>query len=199
MKKLLTILLVLLVAGFVFADDAKLILESSISEKTYSGFYEYSEQGGKSDFGGILEIGGDKVENYTYDLDMESNGPVKVAFYTYASNAGKAVTVTLKGGPLKYESGDIKAYVPYSLSFNSVVGTDVNTENVLGFGADVDLLEPSLTSIADFTGQSFLIAKTAKQLATYEVIVEFNGTDNLAFGLPKGNYVATVTAEILAE
>jgi len=202
MKKLLTILLVLLVAGFVFAasaidpGDAKLILTSDIGARTWHGFYGGAA---KTGFADIASYGQGVDFDNTEDVDMEDDNEQYVGFYSYASNSTSGVTVTLTGSALNYSN----AYVPYKLNFykydqtqNDFAGTAI----VAVTGFDDELTAKVGTAITDFTSQTLLQSSSGsgQYWDTFKVSVEFDGTGNLNQGLPEGSYEGRITANVVA-
>jgi len=217
MKKLLTILLVLLVAGFAFAageelagGDATLTLKADMGQKTNHGFY--GSGNALTDAGLIFDMVSpdDTVE----DLDLENDSAQGVGYYSFASTSSLGVNIVISGTPLTLAvSGGDTYYVPFEVAFNkldengsSASVSNVYENKVFKFDSvgDIDGLSPSISSSTYVSTASKLALLSANGVtdtkwATYELDVTFAGSKNIAFGLPEGQYVGTVVAEIVAD
>ncbi len=176
MKKAIAILLVLLVAGTAFGDNPQIVLESTMGVKTNHGFYIGTSY---TNFGQVFSA---IFEDQTVDdLDMEIDVAQSVGNYAFATNARTAVNVTLTTFPLVGPGG---TYVPYSLSATKDAGTIGEGSLTINFLAGSTV---GTDEIAEASGN--LLNQTAAtngpKWATYSLGVTFNGSDNLAYGLPQ--------------
>ncbi|MGI6428920.1 MAG: hypothetical protein ACOXZ6_04245 [Syntrophomonadaceae bacterium] len=213
MKKLIAILLVVLVAGFVFAEDegaaavpalnsTVLTLKSAVGGRATHGFH-----GGalKNSFSEVFTA--DPSEEATNNLgnleklvDMESTNIQNVGYYSFASNSNASFTVKMDVTPMTLiveegESSSSLLYVPFLLQFNKGAGPTgtsqtANIYNTSGIPGAVALEENDEVVLVSSTSSSQL------NWASYGVAVQFYGDSNVAYGLPQGDYVSTITASI---
>lgn len=203
MKKAIAILLVLLVAGVMFAanDSSTLTLKSSIEEKLNHGFTKTE----LTTVGDILAAtlgnrAADSNDNYDLNVDMEVATAQSVGFYSFASNSSTGVKVDIDTTPLVLEDGNKNAliHVPFTLSFSLAHGA--GTEVAEPVAVTYISLLPSVDPVFS-TGSVNIIDTTTgspsglPNWATYGLTVSFH-SDNATYGLPEGDYVGTVVANI---
>jgi len=216
MKKLIAILLVVLVAGFVFgADpepntgDATLTLISTVEGRTTHGFHTGPVKTSFSSiFGSTLGNLGDG-EN-SVEVEMEGDGALDyqgVGFYSFASNSKTGVDVSISATPMTLtvttgegENQSIsKLFVPFNLVFAK--GDDngtVGTSKIYKIG-DIDAVPVTEAPVLNLTSLVSDSSVGGVKWASYTVQVLFNGGLNEAYGLPEGDYSSTITASITAD
>jgi hypothetical protein len=208
MKKLLTILLVLLVAGFAFAadptplaGDASLILKSSVKGITVHGFYvddqvegdEIFDQFNVEDFTESVEVVGADVT--VVNLDMNSTTATSIANYSFITNSALGLAITIAGGPLALdvsETSGTPLYVPYQLDFLASNGSSYGDKT---FKGTADLVPSNSDENMSFNATLVTDSSVGSiKWGTYDVKVTFGAGASYSF--PEGEYEATVTATI---
>jgi len=193
MKKLLTILLVLLVAGFVFAaaGDATLKLTSSVGTETVHGFYatddnvdSYSKIIGL--FNGTEQNPITSVNRIDQEVDVSDTDYQNVGFYVFASNFSSGVTVNISTLPMELVGSATDFSIGYEIKFTYGDGNIVTAKQDGTYSKEKDEID------FDFTG-----VDGEARWAKYDVKVKFDAPDDT--GLPAGEYESTITATITAE
>jgi len=210
MKKLLSVLLVLLVVGgmaFGATDEAggtaTLTLGATQTAKTVHGFGNTAY----TTFGAILNANEENptalADNSKTELNLESDDAQSVGYYTFASNLSRGVTVSFVANPLTATIGEDVHYVPYKISWTKSAGTvTVVDSNIdLGITPAITDSKPSTTPIAASASTTVFnsATPTGPKWAQLSLSVYFNGTGNTAYGLPavafQGSVVATIAAK----
>jgi len=216
MKKAIAILMVLLVAGVMFADDvpgnATLTLTSSVTGQTVHGFYGGVDVDALTGTG-IINYNTGNYPNYSEGVVMVSDNSQPVGFYSFYTNSAIGVSVDITAKPLasSAEFGEVGSessvdvYVPYEITFSPLVsgGSTANivsgyTEKSLGWSSqDGPIPAPNTIGFADAEKTLIEVSEVGGvKWATYSLGVKFNGSENISYGLPAGAYAGTVVAKI---
>jgi hypothetical protein len=216
MKKLIAILLVILVAGFVFGDGADpvefpdtttLTLKAAVDGKAAHGFHG---GGLKNSFSEVFAI--DLSEEATNNLgDLEKNVEMEltniqpVGYYSFATNSNAGFTVSMEVTPMTLivgsgESSSSLLYVPFVLQFDKGEGSiGVNQTKNIYNATGLPGVDPPDANDEIVLIPSSAVSPSQLNWASYSVAVQFYGDSNEAYGLPQGNYISTITASITAE
>ncbi|MCK9482659.1 MAG: hypothetical protein M0R38_13035 [Bacteroidia bacterium] len=200
MKKLLTILLVLLVAGFVFATaDAKLTLTQELLQKTTHGFFdtEYDSFGSIFDAAGENAGGNGALSNSgTVSMDLApGQGLNTLGYYSFATNSPVGIVIDLTGTPMELDATN-KTYVPYEIVFTYVDGDKTYDHVTLDFGSQSVGVA---TTVKPDNATKTLVSNTVAggtKWATYALTYAFNYSGNADYGLPSGVYTGEIKAAI---
>lgn len=207
MKKLLSVLLVLLVVGgMAFGDTneaggtATLTLGATQTAKTVHGFGNTAY----TTFGAILNANEKDptalADNSKTELDLESNDAQSVGYYTFASNLSSGVTVSFVANPLTATISEDVHYVPYKISWTKSAGTVTVVDSYIDLGITTAITDSTTVIAASGSTTIFDSATpTGPKWAQLSLSVYFDGTGNTAYGLPavafQGSVVATIAAK----
>ena len=207
MKKLLTILLVLLVAGFAFAADATevsnatLTLGSSVEHILRHGFVKNEVQ--DPDFGTISAVMVSTVNDNDYDTIKllgetgEETSTYPVGYHYFVANTSETDYVVAFGVQAFANTDGVQ--VPYKLEYKELAGS-LSNASVSGSGSGVI---QSVGAVA-FDGESsngvtVITTNTTNNGAKHaglELEVVINGEDNRNAGIAAGAYTAYVYANV---
>ena len=207
MKKLIAILLVVLVAGFVFAEDptATLTLTSEVSGRLVHGFSSIEIDAEDINFGKITSELDSGALNETYNeytsgqegdfIDLEGSGGA-VGYYYFATNSNTSgYYVDFTVNPFSSIEDGVTFTVPYTLNYKSLRMSNnisVNSVETIALeGALGGTIVPKTLRVISTTGNT-----NSPRYGGLSLDIEIAGNDNLAFGLPEGDYEATVVASL---
>ncbi|MFA5514245.1 MAG: hypothetical protein WDA17_04925 [Sphaerochaetaceae bacterium] len=198
MKKAIAILMVLLVAGVMFAADATLTLTSTMAAKTNHGFssiaLNYLQIINGQIIGEEENTDAFDLNDKVYPVDFTDSSTQGIGYYSFATNASTSISVTLTINALHNEDTDYE--VPYTLGYtkgeNSTAGVVSGTKKV---GSDVKFLNDSDVSTETITLANSL-AGSGPSWGTYALTATFDPTDIEAKGLPAETYTGDIVATI---
>ena len=181
-----------------------LFLQSTQSAKTVHGFTDSAF----TTFGGILtaETGKTLGNNTKTGLSMEETSEESVGYYTFASTLASGVTVTFTANPMTTTIGEgegaVTHYVPYKFKWTKSTGTAGVADGSIDLGISTPITDtrPSTTAVYSsaaitvFTGA----LPTGPKWASLDLDIQFDGANNIAYGLPEGTYSGSVVATIAA-
>ena len=200
MKKTILILSSLIIASSLFAAAPQFSLNAQSEGLLFHGFTTVSYANSDE----LLTAQSSIEENATIKgLDLTINKEQKIGHYAFYSTNLEQTSISFKMAPLSATVINDIYYVPYTLNYTAGIS---NHKITLGDGSikakkvASKIYPGSTTELVLTTDEN----STGLRYQTLNLSVEFEGTQNISFGLPEVNgednyYTGTITALIDAK
>ncbi len=212
MKKILTVLIIAMVAFSLFAEttgtiagntgQTTLTLEASQGGKLYHGFTNTNHDSSSAI---VTALSGDATGSYTFGthLDLEEGtDPQSIGYYHLYTTGNNQVKVTFVVSPLHLEVGGLHYYVPYQLAYTKTSGSQDVTAGTVGTAPGAPTISEAVVTGNTASGDIITTTNNGLRWATLSLTALFNGDSNA--DLPEstgeggtGDYTGTVVANIL--
>jgi len=187
MKKFLAILIALImVSGVMFAANTTLTINSAVESLTKHGF----SSSAKDSFGSIITQGDASYENTT-NVNLEGTGAQTIGYYSFATTAKIGIDVNFTLNPMANDTFKVAYALNISKADGNFAYTAVDVPaNTNTIGQAVAVSAPSIIDLG---------ASTGARWGTFKLDATFAGAANTLFGLPEGDFVGTIVAEIVVQ